>query len=104
MDEKRPTTCCALHRPWPGYGGFHITQAPSRGYHLHPTMSALANRTFVKINGLGNAIVVVNMRQRPATISADEARAVAQPAGTPYDQLMALYPPRRPDTDSLVRI
>jgi diaminopimelate epimerase len=67
-------------------------------------MSALANRTFVKMNGLGNEIVVVDMRERPAAISADEARAVATPAGAPYDQLMALYPPRRPGTDLLVRI
>jgi diaminopimelate epimerase len=73
------------------------------GYHL-PRMSALANRKFVKMNGLGNAIVVVDMRQAPAAINADEARAVAQPAGAPYDQLMALYAPRRPGTDSLVRI
>jgi diaminopimelate epimerase len=67
-------------------------------------MSALANRTFVKMNGLGNEIVVVDMRERPAAITADEARAAAQPAGAPYDQLMALYPPRRPGTDLLVLI
>jgi diaminopimelate epimerase len=67
-------------------------------------MSALANRPFVKMNGLGNEIVVVDMRQSPAPISADEARAIAQPAGAPYDQLMALYPPRTPGTDSLIRI
>jgi diaminopimelate epimerase len=67
-------------------------------------MSALANRPFVKMNGLGNEIVVVDMRQTPAAISAADARAVAQPAGAPYDQLMALYPPRKPGTDSYVRI
>src|SRR3954465_15257534 len=67
-------------------------------------MSALANRPFVKMNGLGNEIVVVDMRQTPAAISADAARAIAQPAGVHYDQLMALYPPRTAGTDSLVRI
>ena len=67
-------------------------------------MSALANRPFVKMNGLGNEIVVVDMRNDPAAISADEARAAAQPDGAPYDQLMALYPPRTAGTDSLVRI
>jgi diaminopimelate epimerase len=56
------------------------------------------------MNGLGNEIVVVDMRQTPAVISAADARAVAQPAGAPYDQLMALYPPRRAGTDSFVRI
>jgi diaminopimelate epimerase len=67
-------------------------------------MSALANRAFVKMNGLGNEIVVVDMRHDPATISADEARAAARPGGAPYDQLMALYPPRTAGTDSYVRI
>ena len=67
-------------------------------------MSALANRPFVKMNGLGNEIVVVDMRNNPAAIGADDARAAARPAGAPYDQLMALYPPRMAGTESLVRI
>jgi diaminopimelate epimerase len=67
-------------------------------------MSALANHRFVKMNGLGNEIVVVDMRAQPDTISADDARAAAQPAGAPYDQMMALYPPRTAGTDSYIRI
>jgi len=66
--------------------------------------SALANHPFVKMNGLGNEIVVVDMRARPAAISAAEARAAAAPAGAPYDQMMVLYPPRAPGTDGFVRI
>ncbi len=53
-------------------------------------MAALANRDFVKMNGLGNEIVVVDLRRAPAPISAVEARAAARQE--PYDQLMALYP------------
>jgi diaminopimelate epimerase len=67
-------------------------------------MSALADHAFVKMNGLGNEIVVVDMRLRPAAISASEARAAAGPKGAPYDQMMALYPPRTPGTDAFVRI
>ena len=67
-------------------------------------MSALANHAFVKMNGLGNEIVVVDMRATPTVIPAEEARAVAQPAGAPYDQMMALYPARTPGTDAYVRI
>jgi diaminopimelate epimerase len=67
-------------------------------------MSTLANHPFVKMNGLGNEIVVVDMRAQPAAITPAEARAVATPAGAPYDQLMALYPPRAPGTDAYVRI
>jgi diaminopimelate epimerase len=67
-------------------------------------MSALANHAFVKMNGLGNEIVVVDLRGEKGLISADDARAAAQPAGAPYDQLMALHAPRTPGTDGYVRI
>jgi diaminopimelate epimerase len=67
-------------------------------------MSALADRPFVKMNGLGNKIVVVDLRGAPAAISAAEARAVATRAGVPFDQMMALYPPRAEGTDAEVRI
>ena len=64
-------------------------------------MSALANLDFVKMNGLGNEIVVVDLRDSPRPVEAAEARAAA--GQEPYDQLMALYPPRAA-TDALVRI
>ncbi len=67
-------------------------------------MSALANHRFVKMNGLGNEIVVVDMRANKATISAADARAVAQPRGVRFDQLMALYPPRTHGTDAYLGI
>ncbi len=53
-------------------------------------MSALAGRNFVKMNGLGNEIVIVDLRGTPYPIAAGEARAAARQE--PYDQLMALYP------------
>src|ERR1700759_2548709 len=56
------------------------------------------------MNGLGNEIVVVDMHAAPAAITAADARAASAPAGTPYDQLMALYPPRTSGTDAFVRI
>jgi diaminopimelate epimerase len=57
------------------------------------------------MNGVGNEIVIVDMRANgKAPVSPDDARAVAQPAGAPYDQLMALYPPRTPGTEAFVRI
>ncbi|HEY3224466.1 MAG TPA: diaminopimelate epimerase [Pseudolabrys sp.] len=67
-------------------------------------MGALANQAFVKMNGIGNEIVVVDMRTRGGEIEAEEARAAAAPQGAPYDQLMALYPPRTPGTDAFIRI
>ncbi len=65
-------------------------------------MGALPNHSFVKMNGLGNEIVVVDMRADPQVITAAEARAAARAA--PYDQLMAVYPPRAAGTDAFVRI
>lgn len=65
-------------------------------------MSALANHSFAKMNGAGNEIVVLDLRDSPAAISADEAKAIA--AGIPYDQLMVLYPPRLDGTTAFVRI
>jgi diaminopimelate epimerase len=53
-------------------------------------MGALADRDFVKMNGLGNEIVIVDLRRAPGPITAAEARAAAR--REPYDQLMALYP------------
>jgi diaminopimelate epimerase len=77
-------------------------------------MSPLANHAFVKMNGLGNEIVVVDLRvassasapgaPAPSAITAADARAAAQPGGAPYDQLMVLHAPRTPGTDAFVRI
>jgi len=55
-------------------------------------LGTLANRDFIKMNGLGNEIVIVDLRHAPSPISAAEARAAARQE--PYDQLMALYPGR----------
>jgi diaminopimelate epimerase len=65
-------------------------------------MSVLSNHPFVKMNGLGNEIVVVDMRPNPDHITAADARSAA--AGVPYDQLMAIYPPRAAHADAFVRI
>ena len=67
-------------------------------------MSALANHSFTKMNGIGNEIVVVDLRDSSAAVTAEEARAVAQPAGVPYDQLMVLQPPRLQGTEAFIRI
>ncbi|WP_029354797.1 diaminopimelate epimerase [Bosea sp. 117] len=67
-------------------------------------MAALADRPFVKMNGLGNEIVVLDLRDAPVPVPAEEARALARPDVLPFDQIMALYPPRAAGTDAFVRI
>ena len=65
-------------------------------------MSALANHSFVKMNGIGNEIVVLVLRDVKHVVTPDEARAVA--ARVPYDQLMVLQPPRLDGTEAFIRI
>ncbi|WP_315781262.1 MULTISPECIES: diaminopimelate epimerase [unclassified Bradyrhizobium] len=65
-------------------------------------MSALANHSFVKMNGIGNEIVVLDLRDAKHAVTPDEARAVA--SRVPYDQLMVLQPPRLGGTEAFIRI
>jgi diaminopimelate epimerase len=67
-------------------------------------MSALANHMFAKMNGIGNEIVVVDLRDKPGVVTPDDARAVASPKGVHYDQLMVLQPPRLAGTEAFIRI
>ena len=67
-------------------------------------MSALANHAFAKMNGIGNEIVVIDLRDGTGSITPDDARAVAGPEGVPYDQLMVLQPSRLAGTEAFVRI
>lgn len=57
---------------------------------------------YVKMNGIGNEIVVLDLRGRPETVTAEAARAIG--AREPFDQLMVLYAPRRADTLAFMRI
>jgi len=68
-------------------------------------MGALADHAFVKMNGLGNEIVVVDMRGEAGAVGAADARAAARPdGGVSFDQLMVLHAPRTRGTDAYVRI
>ena len=66
-------------------------------------MSALDNHAFVKMNGLGNEIVLVDMRRESGAVTAADARAAGR-GGLRYDQLMVLCAPRTPGTEAYVRI
>ncbi len=67
-------------------------------------MSALLNRPFVKMNGIGNEIVVLDLRADPVPVTEADARAIARPEAVPFDQLLALYPPKTPGTEAFVKI
>ncbi|MBV9531172.1 MAG: diaminopimelate epimerase [Bradyrhizobium sp.] len=66
-------------------------------------MSALANHVFAKMNGIGNEIVVVDLRTaQAAAVTPADARAVARDVR--YDQLMVLERPRLAGTEAFIRI
>jgi diaminopimelate epimerase len=59
---------------------------------------------FRKMNGLGNEIVVVDLRGRRETFSPASARAVGLRSASHFDQLMVLHDPRSAGTEAYVRI
>ena len=65
-------------------------------------MSGLANRPYLKMNGIGNEIVVLDLTDGSHAVTPAEARAIA--AHEPFDQLMVLYPPQQAGTDAFMRI
>lgn len=67
-------------------------------------MSALAYRPFVKMNGIGNEIIVLDLRGAAISVSPQEARDIAAAPGLAYDQLMALSDPRSDATDAYMTI
>jgi diaminopimelate epimerase len=67
-------------------------------------MSALANRRFLKMNGLGNEITVLDLRGTKIRVTPAEARAIAADPSSHFDQLMVLHDPVTPGTDAYVRI
>ena len=64
----------------------------------------LANHSFTKMNGIGNEIVVVDLREEKGSLGPAEARAIAAPGGIAYDQLMVLETPRLAGTEAYIRI
>ncbi|AWN52514.1 diaminopimelate epimerase [Methylobacterium sp. 17Sr1-1] len=67
-------------------------------------MSPLAHRRFLKMNGLGNEIVVLDLRGSDIRVQPEEARAIAADPASRFDQMMVLHDPVTPGTDAYVRI
>ena len=67
-------------------------------------MSALSNSRFLKMNGLGNEITVLDLRGSSHRVTPAEARAIAADPRSRFDQLMVLHDPVTPATDAYMRI
>jgi len=66
--------------------------------------SALTGRPYVKMNGAGNEITILDLRGSGLTVLPEEARAIAQNSETAFDQLMVLFDPHTAQTDAYMRI
>jgi len=64
----------------------------------------LAQHPFLKMNGIGNEIIVVDLRHDGLHLLPDHARAIARDPRLAYDQLMVLEPPRTEGTAAFMRI
>jgi len=59
---------------------------------------------FAKMNGLGNEIIVADMRGRTDRVSPDAARRLASDPATRFDQIMAIYDSRLEGTEYYIEI
>ncbi|MBI3275636.1 MAG: diaminopimelate epimerase, partial [Methylocystis sp.] len=64
----------------------------------------LGNRPIVRMNGIGNEILVLDLRGAGIEVTAEQARAIARAPGLHYDQLMVLHDPRSRGADAFMRI
>ena len=67
-------------------------------------MNPLDHHRFAKMNGAGNAIIVLDLRGEATEVSPSQARAIAHARGLAYDQLMALHEPRTAGAAAFMRI
>ncbi len=59
---------------------------------------------FLKMNGLGNQIIVADMRGRADRVTPEAAIAINATEGTKFDQIMAVHDPRTPGTANYIEI
>jgi diaminopimelate epimerase len=67
-------------------------------------MSGLAGHSFLKMNGLGNEIVILDLRGSAHLVTEAEARAIAGGPGSHFDQLMVLHDAKTQGSDAFMRI
>jgi diaminopimelate epimerase len=58
----------------------------------------MASAPFLKMNGLGNDIIVADMRKRADRVTPEAAIAINADPATKFDQIMAIHAPRTPGT------
>lgn len=59
---------------------------------------------FARMNGIGNAILVVDLRGRAGRVTPAAARALDADPATKFDQIMAIHDPRKSGTHNYIEI
>lgn len=59
---------------------------------------------FRKMNGLGNEIVVIDLRGKPDLLTPERVKAIGARPDAHFDQMMVLTTPKSPGTDAFVKI
>jgi diaminopimelate epimerase len=67
-------------------------------------MSNATTLSFTKMNGLGNEIVVADLRHAKKLLSGADARTIANQPRWHFDQMMVLHDPMTEGTEAFVRI
>ena len=67
-------------------------------------MSSAASIPFVKMNGLGNEILVVDLRTSAKVFNPDEVSAIASDRSSRFDQMMVIHAARTKGSEAFVRI
>ncbi len=64
----------------------------------------MSSAPFLKMNGLGNEIIVADMRGRADRMSPGAAVTINADPATKFDQIMSIHDPRSPDTFAYIEI
>jgi diaminopimelate epimerase len=64
----------------------------------------MGNAPFLKMNGLGNEIIVADMRKRADRVSPAAAIVLNVDPATKFDQIMAIHDPKTPGTANYIEI
>src|SRR5690606_16949739 len=64
----------------------------------------MSSAPFAKMNGLGNEIIVADMRGRADRVTPAAAVAINADPATRFDQIMAIHDPRTPGTANYIEI
>ena len=67
-------------------------------------MTASTTLPFVKMNGIGNEIVVIDLRGSKLVLTPDMVTRIASEPRSRFDQMMVLHDAKTPGTDAFVRI